>query len=127
MHLGCLVGVIHEDSSDATLGLLLQYIDCKGTLDDELWDNEVDNSLKTKWSTQVKTAAEALHGAGAVWGDAKSANVLIDRHNNACVTEFEGGHTEGWVDRDKAGTIEGDLQGLDNILKQIFSEERTLN
>jgi len=47
-------------------------------------------------------------------------------HSNAWIIDFEGGHTEGWVDRDKAGTVEGDLQGLENIVNFIF-EEKTVS
>ncbi|CAM6002792.1 unnamed protein product [Sphagnum balticum] len=37
-----------------------------------------------------------------------------------------GGYTEGWVDPDKAGTVDGDLQGLANIVNFIF-EEKTVS
>jgi tRNA A-37 threonylcarbamoyl transferase component Bud32 len=62
-----------------------------------------------------------LHRVGAVWGDAKTDNILIDKDSNAWVIDFEGGYTEGWVDEDKAGTEEGDLQGLGKILDRIFN------
>ena len=53
----------------------------------------------------------------------KAANVLIDKDNNAWIIDFGGGYTEGWVDRDKAGTVEGDLQGLANIMDFISDGE----
>jgi len=62
-----------------------------------------------------------LHRVGAVWGDAKTDNILIDKDSNAWVIDFEGGYTEGWVDEDRAGTKEGDLQGLGKILDRIFN------
>ncbi|KAK3175417.1 hypothetical protein K4F52_010286 [Lecanicillium sp. MT-2017a] len=125
-HLGRLLGVVHEEKTDAILGMLLQYIDCegKGTLDDRLWDEHVLLELRTRWAAQVKSAVKALHDAGAVWGDAKPSNILIDQEDNAWLTDFEGGYTEGWVDRDKAGTVEGDLQGLERIVKDIFEERK---
>lgn len=49
----------------------------------------------------------------------KLTNVLIDKDGNAWVTDFEGGYTETWVDKDKAGTEEGDLQGLRKTLDRI--------
>jgi hypothetical protein len=64
-----------------------------------------------------------LHEAGVVWGDVKAANVLIDKDNNAWIIGFGGGCTEGWVDCEKAGTVEGDLQGLANIMDFISNEE----
>ncbi len=123
-HLGRLLGVVHEKKPDAVLGMLLQYIDCegKGTLDDWLWDEYVPLELRTRWAAQVKSAVKALHDAGAVWGDAKPSNILIDQEANARLTDFESGYTEGCVDRDKAGTVDGDFLGLERITKDILEE-----
>lgn len=74
------------------------------------------SSVKDKWKRQVMVTVEALHRAGIIWGDAKASNILVDTDGDAWVTDFGGGHTEGWVDRDKTGTVEGDLQGLQAII-----------
>ncbi|KAM5374301.1 hypothetical protein ACJZ2D_006626 [Fusarium nematophilum] len=120
VHLGRLMGVVHEQKTDAILGLLLRYVDGL-TLEDALY-KKVSPETKEKWEKQIREAVAELHKIGTVWGDAKALNVLIDKENNAWLTEFEGGYTQGWVDEDKAGTVEGDLQGLDNIVKRIWEE-----
>lgn len=124
LHIRRLLGVVLETTRNAILGQLLQYIDCKGTMDYELWSGKVTFEMKTKWAAQVKEAVSGLHQAGTVWVDAKTDNILIDMDDNAWLIDFGGGYTEGWVDADKAGTVEGDLQGLENIVKAIFEERQ---
>jgi len=118
-----LQGVVHiqDEDEEATLGLLLSLIDHEEgmTLQSALQDDP-PRHLRERWAKQVNHTIEELHRAGAVWGDAKSDNVIIDKDGNAWVIDFEGGYTEGWVDKGKAGTKEGDLQGLAKILDRIF-------
>lgn len=77
--------------------------------------------MKNRWAEQIQHTIAALHQAGIIRGDAKPDNILIDAHGDAWVIDFGGGRTEGWVDADKAGTVDGDLQGLERILKFIAS------
>lgn len=49
-------------------------------------------------------------------------NVLIDRKNDAWLTDFGPGYTEGWVDKSKVGTVEGDIQGLAKRLWTFSAE-----
>ncbi|KAL5597825.1 hypothetical protein FOBRF1_011618 [Fusarium oxysporum] len=120
---GRLVGIAHEHENDSTVGLLLRYIDQRGTLYDAVEDNP-DPKLRKKWAAQIGKAVHELHKVGGVWGDAKPENILIDKDDNAWITDFEGGYTHGWVDPDKAGTVEGDLQGLQRINRFIFEGPR---
>lgn len=115
-----LQGVVQLRDEDATLGLLLSFIDHEDgmTLRSTLYDDP-PRHLRERWAEQVSHTVEELHKAGAVWGDAKAENVLIDKNNDAWVIDFEGGYTEGWVDEDMAGTKEGDFQGLGKILDSI--------
>lgn len=117
-----LQGIVHMQDEDATLGLLLSFVDHEEgmTLQSALYDNPPQH-LRERWAKQVSHTVEELHRVGAVWGDAKADNVLIDKDGNALIIDFEGGYTEGWVDKDKAGTKEGDLQGLEKILDRIFN------
>lgn len=114
-----LYGIV-EDPKSQVIGLLLYYILVDDTLYGKVIDSEsLGSDVKDKWKRQVTGTVEALHRDGIVWGDAKASNVLVDTAGDAWVTDFGGGHTEGWVDRDKAGTIEGDLQGLRAIINFI--------
>lgn len=119
VHVGALVGIAHEHKGDSTLGLLLRYIDHRGTLYDAVEDDP-GPELRRKWAAQIDKAVDELHRVGSIWGDAKPQNILIDKEDNAWVTDFEGGYTHGWVDPDKAGTVEGDLQGLQRTIRFIF-------
>lgn len=60
-----------------------------------------------------------LHYQSIIWGDAKADNILIDTQDNAWIIDFGGSYTLGWVDAEKAGTIEGDMQGLAKIMDII--------
>lgn len=114
-----LYGIVKDDKSHV-IGLLLYYLKVDDTLYGKVIDSEsLGSSVKDKWKRQITTSVEALHGAGIIWGDAKASNILVDTDRDAWVTDFGGGYTEGWVDRDKAGTIEGDLQGLRAVIDFI--------
>lgn len=117
-----LQGIVHMQDEDATLGLLFSLVDHEEgmTLQSALYDSPPQH-LRDRWAKQVSHTVEELHRIGAVWGDAKTDNILIDKDGNAWVIDFEGGYTEGWVDKDKAGTEEGDLQGLGKILDRILN------
>lgn len=117
-----LYGIIADDNNPL-IGLLLHYLDIEDTLEFAI-EPSTPAALKHQWSSQITDTLTRLHRAGVVWGDAKPDNILIDKHSNAWIVDFEGGYTESWVDRDKAGTVEGDLQGLANIVKFIFEEKK---
>ncbi|KAI1195801.1 hypothetical protein F5X97DRAFT_230747 [Nemania serpens] len=119
VRVGRLYGVAHDESSDATLGLLLAYIDHRITLYDAVED-DIPLAMKQKWARQIEDTLKELHRVGVIWGDAKADNVIIDKENNVVIIDFEGGYTDGWVDAEKAGTVEGDLQGLQNIMAFLF-------
>lgn len=64
---------IQNDDEDATLGLLLSYVDHEEgmTLQSALHDDPLRH-LRERWAKQVSHTVEELHRAGAVWGDAKA-------------------------------------------------------
>lgn len=114
-----LCGIVQDDQSHV-IGLLLHYIQVDDTLYGKIIESEtLGRDVKDKWKRQVTGTVEALHRAGIIWGDAKASNILVDTIGDAWVTDFGGGHTRGWVDRDKAGTVEGDLQGLRAIIDSV--------
>lgn len=108
-------GVLGE--GDQLLGMLLTLEDERFTLDQATMT--ASSSLRGKWAAQIKEPVSELHKAGLVWGDVKPHNILIDTNNDAWLIDFGGSYTEGWVDKDKAGTMEGDLQGLARVLEYI--------
>lgn len=118
-----LYGVV-MDESDFIIGLLLTYIDngdCP--LSTRIHPDEPDDppsTIREQWMNQISAALTVLHTAGVVWGDVKAENILIDGDNNAWITDFGGGYTQGWVDKDVAGTVEGDRIGMAKLKKFIF-------
>ncbi|KAK2048014.1 hypothetical protein LZ31DRAFT_573524 [Colletotrichum somersetense] len=106
-------GVVRE--GDKLMGMLLVWIDKKGVLSQGRADQSSPD-LRKRWKAQISTSLERLHQKGIIWGDAKAENVLIDREGNAWIIDFGGSYTPGWVDKEKAGTLAGDAQGLAKIL-----------
>jgi hypothetical protein len=97
------------------VGLLLTYIENKGTLYDLAPWSDCTNEDRLRWSTQIPNYVKCLHEADVVWGDAKPENVLVDMKGDAWLIDFGGSYTRGWVDEDKMETVEGDLQGVQRI------------
>ncbi|KJZ68497.1 hypothetical protein HIM_12116 [Hirsutella minnesotensis 3608] len=118
-------GVVQDDNG-RLLGVLLHRIDEVNTLAGALSCSTPEDT-KRRWASQLRESLQALHEVGIVWGDAKPDNVIIDRQGDAWIIDFGGGHTRGWVDENKAGTIEGDLQGMRKILQFLSSQNLGLN
>lgn len=119
-------GVVAVEEDSQILGLLLTYIDRRRENGGLLFEDRLLHTpipLRQRWARQIQETVEQLHGADLVWGDAKAENVMIDKNNDAWLIDFGGGYTEGWVDGDKAGTVEGDLQGVARILEHLSNEE----
>ncbi|KAB8213498.1 hypothetical protein BDV33DRAFT_184614 [Aspergillus novoparasiticus] len=72
---------------------------------------------RRQWANQIRGTVLNLHKHNIFWGDVKTENVLIDEARNAWVVDFGLGFTEGWVSQDIVGTEQGDLVGLDKILR----------
>ncbi|KAF9872728.1 hypothetical protein CkaCkLH20_09907 [Colletotrichum karsti] len=106
-------GVVRD--GNMLMGMLLSWIDTRGVLSRA--EAEISSSaLRQRWREQITTSLGMLHREGIIWGDAKAENILIDRGDNAWIIDFGGSYTPGWVDKDKAETLEGDKQGLEKIL-----------
>ncbi|GAP90045.1 putative protein kinase-like [Rosellinia necatrix] len=101
----------------SNLRWILQYVK-----DGSLPKTEASAAMRTKWGEQIKNSVMRLHEIGVLWRDVKTDNVLIDDEGDAIVLDFGGGNTVGWVDEDKYGTLEGDIQGLDKILAALREE-----
>jgi len=116
-----LLGLVKDDENQV-IGLLLTYVECDFVTLTCAVEPETPAYIKQKWVDQVTSTLTPLHKAGIVWGDAKTDNILIDKNGEAWIIDFGGGYTRGFVEREKAGTIEGDLQGLEMIVKYVPSE-----
>lgn len=108
-----------SESASASLprvvGILLTYIENKGTLYELApWSDCLDER-RHRWAAELESLVVELHAAGLVWGDAKPHNVLVDREDRLWIIDFDGSYTHGWVDEDKKETQEGDLQGVKRI------------
>ncbi|KIH88701.1 hypothetical protein SPBR_07368 [Sporothrix brasiliensis 5110] len=105
-------------------GLLLTYVSdgWEGLLTSRVWSGTP--AMRRQWADQVRETVTSLHKAGVVWGDAKPDNVMVDGSDNAWLIDLGGGFTEGWVDKEKAGTKEGDLQGVAKIEEYLMDDAR---
>ncbi|KAH6637284.1 hypothetical protein F5144DRAFT_570124 [Chaetomium tenue] len=120
-----LLGVVAVEDGRVA-GLLLPYVDFGGENDgvlDELYLRRIPVVLRERWVRQIKEPVQQLHEGGVVWGEATANNVLIDKNDDAWLIGLGGYYTEGWVDEEKRGTKEGDLQGVERIVEYLFSEE----
>ncbi|KAF5611337.1 kinase-like domain protein [Fusarium tjaetaba] len=120
----CRVYGLVLDEYEFVLGVLLTYIDNRGCpLSTKIAPGEPGNpppEVRQRWMDQIEAAVSGLHGAGIVWGDVKAENVLVDQDNNSWVTDFGGGYTRGWVDKEVAETMEGDRMGMEKLREFIF-------
>ncbi|KAK4098290.1 hypothetical protein N658DRAFT_509630 [Parathielavia hyrcaniae] len=109
-----LYGVV-RNARDQLLGLLLYSIEKDKRLSFALGP-DTPNALKDRWARQIRDTVAALHEAGIVWGDVKRDDVLIDVHGDAWIVDFGGGRTEGWVDADTAGTVDGAIGRISEFI-----------
>ncbi|RFN50461.1 serine threonine protein kinase [Fusarium flagelliforme] len=111
-----LVGVVRQKNE--LFGMLFAWIDAKSVLS-KATAAKSPVPLRQRWLSQINTSVQRLHENGIIWGDVKAENVLIDKNENAWIIDFGGGYTPGWVDADKAGTLEGDFQGMKKISEML--------
>ncbi|KAJ6442405.1 hypothetical protein O9K51_05964 [Purpureocillium lavendulum] len=106
-------GIVQTKSGVA--GMLFPWINKKCVLSKAKAD-QVSASLRKRWADQISYTLTQLHERGIIWGDAKADNILIDENDDAWIIDFGGSYTVGWVDTEKAGTRDGDMQGLAKIM-----------
>ncbi|OAF60778.1 hypothetical protein VC83_02590 [Pseudogymnoascus destructans] len=63
-----------------------------------------------------------LHAHGLAWGDVHPGSIVIDTSFNPWVVDFGGGSIVEFVSRKKAGTKEGDWQGVGKIFDEWMFE-----
>jgi hypothetical protein len=106
--------------SERIVGILLIYVENRGTLYDIASFSECTEEQRYCWAAEIEGLVEELHTAGVVWGDAKPENVLVDLENRLWLIDFDGSYTPGWVDKDKKETLEGDSQGLNRMKEWLI-------
>ncbi|KAJ5941949.1 hypothetical protein N7516_002117 [Penicillium verrucosum] len=115
-----LEGLIQDDDG-YVMGLALSYINCGGATLNCIDGHDPNFSeLRQKWVDQISQTLTQFHSHNIIWGDAKAANVLIDVSEDVYLIDFGGGYTEGWIEKEKSNSTEGDLQGLENIKRYLF-------
>ncbi|KAL2754742.1 hypothetical protein ACRALDRAFT_211468 [Sodiomyces alcalophilus JCM 7366] len=102
------------------VGILLTFIETNrpkwmGTLSSRVRRGGCSPDTLFRWACELDACVAELHKAGLVWGDAKPENILVDGKDNIWIIDFGGGYTDGWVDKEKAETTEGDRQGVARI------------
>jgi serine/threonine protein kinase len=124
-----LVGIVQ--SHVGVIGILIAYIPHKhhslralldGVEQGTVAPHEATASLRQKWAAQIRGTLAGLHGLGILWLDVKTDNILVDEDGDAIVIDFGGGNTVGWIDHDKYGCMEGELQGIDKIMSALGVE-----
>jgi hypothetical protein len=111
-----LVGVVRENNK--ILGMLFAWIDAECVLS-KARVAKSPGAVRKRWLSQINRSVQWLHEEGIVWGDAKADNVLLDKDEKAWIIDFGGSYTPGWVDKDKAETLEGDYQGVGKINEML--------
>ncbi|KAF4450212.1 hypothetical protein F53441_6646 [Fusarium austroafricanum] len=113
-----LVGVVRE--GDSLLGMLFAWIEKKILLPKCVWSKTraaaTPSDVRKRWISQIRWSLDVLHEKGVTWSCVKAENILIDRNDDAWITIFGNSYVDSWVDKDKAGTLEGDKRGLTRIM-----------
>lgn len=125
-----LQGYVTHPTNGYILGFLREWMPSDLSLRDLQDLNEAGNgaqasprALRRKWADQIKETIKSLHSIGVVWGDVKASNFIVDSQNNACLIDFGGGWTEGWVDEDLKETVQGDEQGVARLLNFLGADD----
>ncbi|CEL06367.1 hypothetical protein ASPCAL07473 [Aspergillus calidoustus] len=103
-------------------GFLMTKVPTLFLLSELPWDTTPLDD-RQRWYDQISDAVQKVHEGGHTWGDVKPENVLIDTNRDACLADFDGGFTQGWVDAELVETKAGDLQGLGRIRSFLKLDE----
>ncbi|TPX12507.1 uncharacterized protein E0L32_000684 [Thyridium curvatum] len=118
-----LLGLVQTPEDGRIIGILERLVPDVpelSSLADVETPASIDHTRRKKWASQVEETVRLLHQLGLTWGDGKASNVLIDRDtDDAWVVDFGGGWTDGWVERELSGTVEGDEMALRKIVEWL--------
>ncbi|KAI0529984.1 hypothetical protein GGR58DRAFT_494970 [Xylaria digitata] len=109
-----ILGYVKHSEVGCIIGFLREWVP-----GDDLRNIRIPVTLEKKrmiWASQISKTVHQLHEIGVIWGDGKARNVIIDEEDNAWLIDFGGGFTDGWVEKELAGTVEGDKQAVQKIV-----------
>jgi len=89
-----------------------------GSLDVEHMADVIPASVD-QWEQQVKDILETLHAHDIVWGDVQPGNIMVDHDGNACVIDFGGSYSPGFIPEELAETKEGDWVGFRRVFEWL--------
>ncbi|RMJ22751.1 Protein kinase domain-containing protein [Aspergillus sp. HF37] len=112
-----LFGIVISDDGGSAIGMLLAWMPFGLRT---LWDDGLRRmeNMHPKWERQVRETVRELHAGGISWGDVNPGNIVVDFDFDVWIVDFGGGFIEGFVDRDLAGTKEGDLDGIERVFRR---------
>jgi hypothetical protein len=116
-----LLGLVETPDDKRVVGYLIEYIPLP-----DAWElstlgridtiSAITEDRRKKWASQVHEMVQLLHQIGITWGDGKASNVLVHRDtDDAWIIDFGGGWTDGWLNEELAGTVEGDQVAVKKI------------
>ena len=112
-----LTGIVVSEDFKMTVGLLVQWIPSIGELQSD--EARRRDGFHAQWECQVTKTVKELHKHGIIWGDVHPGNIIIDTDMNAWIIDFGGGWVEPFMSRKTWGTVEGDLQGVQNVFEHL--------
>ncbi|OJJ68374.1 hypothetical protein ASPBRDRAFT_57781 [Aspergillus brasiliensis CBS 101740] len=109
-----LYAIVLSEDEQLILGILMDWLPFGSqTLETERFIQMKESHVK--WERQIRDIVKVLHSNNIVWGDVHPGNILIDYELNAWVVDFGGGYQEEFINREVAGTKQGDLEGIHNV------------
>ncbi|KAI0378202.1 hypothetical protein F5Y04DRAFT_262678 [Hypomontagnella monticulosa] len=114
MHASQLLGYVRHDETGNLIGLLREWVPGRSLSKIDVATTPAEK--KRKWALQIRQTVKQLHEIDVVWGDGKTSNVIVDDEDEIWLIDFGGGWTDGWVDEELEGTVDGDEQAVQKIL-----------
>ncbi|KAI0423709.1 hypothetical protein F5Y09DRAFT_194149 [Xylaria sp. FL1042] len=110
-----LLGYVKHPEAGCVIGFLREWI--PGVSLREIDISTTAKNKRQKWAAQISDTVHQLHDIKVIWCDGKPHNIIIDEQDDAWLIDFGGGRTEGWVPKELADTVEGDLHALEKIIE----------
>jgi serine/threonine protein kinase len=73
-----------RDNEGSVMGLLLKYVEHRGSLVPELYKGAPE-AIHSRWADQIKDTVQNLHAMNITWGDVEPDNVLTDYKSDSWI------------------------------------------